>query len=963
MNRTIRFESFAFDPESGELRKNGRTLKLHPQPAELLALLARRPGEVIGREAIQKALWSDDTVVDFDTSINSCIRQIRTALEDDAENPRYIETIPKKGYRFIGEKAGAQTWRWWAAAGLLALTAVSLWIYLTPGGGDAPPPRVIPLTAYPGLEKDPAVSPDGNQVAFVWNGGDDGGRFDLYVQLIDGDQPLQLTRAEVDDYSPAWSPDGRRIAFLREFREAGKPRFSEVMIIPALGGQETKITQVHATRENGPYFNPGLSWSPDGKYLATAEKNPQEDRNGVILISMESGEKKRLSNPETTFLHLEPVFSPDGRAVAYLENRYPTVGRVRIVSLDSTNDRVLLERPGYMTDLDWTPDGKSVVFSLLQRARVHLWKASVDGGVTTALPFGEWSQGVSISRSAGILVYSESHRNNCEIWKMRGPAATNAPPAEKVISSSYIDWAQQISPDGTRVAFLSGRSGGNAVWVCDFDGTNCSRLTEQPCGVLRWSPDSRWIAYTTHGGSTSDIYVVSAEGGAKRRITHHDATDIIPSWSNNGQWLYFNSNRSGEEQIWKIPFEGGEAQQVTTGGARDCLESSDGRFLYFTRRRESASYKYFDIYKVPVSGGAETPVLQGLLLEQLNWTIWDNDLVYRTPARESRAVRCQQKKSRNRRSHRAQPFRTGDRFLLRCNRLPRRSVADALDIGARHRRPDARGEFRVTDTGQSIRFDHYILDIKSGELTKDGRAVKLHPQPAVLLVLLAKRAGEVVGREEIQQALWSDDTVVDFDTSINSCIRQIRTALEDDAESPRYIETVPKKGYRFIRVAPERSVPRRRGVIQFGAIVVLLAVGALLKVDLPTRATTPPASDDDSLHRIRRRRAEPGLFSGRKSNRFFVERRPLRKARDRRRSASAHRHTRLRRHTGLVPRRSTDRLYSPVAPKTGQPDHGGSRAGRIGATPRNNFGAARVRSAVVTRARLVARWTNSVDHR
>jgi Tol biopolymer transport system component len=112
-------------------------------------------------------------------------------------------------------------------------------------------------------------------------------------------------------------------------------------------------------------------------------------------------------------------------------------------------------------------------------------------------------------------------------------------------------------------------------------------------------------------------------------MTHHDAVDIIPSWSKDRRWIYFNSNRSGEEQIWKIPFDGGEAQQVTTGGARDCLESSDGRFLYFTRRREQASYKFFDIYRVPVSGGAETPVIEGLLLEQLNWTIWDNTLIYR----------------------------------------------------------------------------------------------------------------------------------------------------------------------------------------------------------------------------------------------------------------------------------------------------------------------------------------------
>ena len=623
----IRFESFTLDLGSAELSKNGRAVKLHPQPAELLVLLAKRAGEVVGREEIQNALWDDDTVVDFDTSINSCIRQIRTALEDDAEAPRYIETVTKKGYRFIGARPRGQRWSWWAAAGALAIGAVSSWIYLNPREPDAPPFQVTPLTAYPGLERDPAVSPDGNQVAFVWNGAGDG-LYHLYVQLIDGDQPLQLTHAEVDDYSPAWSPDGRRIAFLREFRESGKPRFSEVLIVPALGGQEKTINTINATREIGPYFNPGLSWSPDGRHLATVDKDHPEEREGVTLISIESGEKKRLSDPETAFRNLKPVFSPDGRTVAYLENRGLVTGRIGIVGLNGDKRRILLERPGHMMDLDWTSDGKSVVFSHGNRGRRHLWKASVADGATTALAFGERSESVSISKGEN-LVYSETPQGNCEIWKMAGPAAIEPKPAEKVITSSYIDWAQQISPDGKRVAFLSGRSGGNAVWVCDFDGRNCTRLTDQPSGFLRWSPDGQWIAYTFHGGGNSDIYVVSAEGGTKRRITHHDARDIIPSWSKDGQWIYFNSNRSGTEQIWRKPFEEGEAQQITEGGAHDCLESPDGRFLYFSRRREEASYKWLDLYKVPVDGGPETPVLEGLLLEQMNWTLWNNYLVYR----------------------------------------------------------------------------------------------------------------------------------------------------------------------------------------------------------------------------------------------------------------------------------------------------------------------------------------------
>lgn len=244
MSQNLRFEPFTLDLESGDLRREGRPIKLHPQPAQLLVLLAKRAGMVVGREEIQKALWSDDTIVDFDTSINSCIRQIRTALEDDAEKPHYIETVPKRGYRFIGVKTRDHKWLRWAAAVSLALAAISSWIYLTSPEPEAPPFRVSPLTAYPGLERDPAVSPDGNQVAFVWNGGGDG-LYHLYVQLIDGDQPLQqsavskmnLETGEVSDltcfgresgfcFGATVSPDGQWL-----MHSISEPAKADLMVV------------------------------------------------------------------------------------------------------------------------------------------------------------------------------------------------------------------------------------------------------------------------------------------------------------------------------------------------------------------------------------------------------------------------------------------------------------------------------------------------------------------------------------------------------------------------------------------------------------------------------------------------------------------------------------------------------------------------------------------------------------
>jgi Tol biopolymer transport system component len=197
-----------------------------------------------------------------------------------------------------------------------------------------------------------------------------------------------------------------------------------------------------------------------------------------------------------------------------------------------------------------------------------------------------------------------------------------------LISSSYFDFNPQISPDGTRVALVSDRLGGNAVWVCNIDGSRCGRLTDPVGGCPRWSPDGTSIAYQTRDGDR-DIYIISADGGSRRRLTSDKSADFFPNWSRDGRWIYFASERSGKTQVWKMPVDGGKARQITRGGGRDSLESPDGRTLYFSRRRPASSYKWDDIYKVPVGGGEESPVLEGEQLQSLNWTLWEDKIVYR----------------------------------------------------------------------------------------------------------------------------------------------------------------------------------------------------------------------------------------------------------------------------------------------------------------------------------------------
>lgn len=247
----IRFGLFEADLSAGELRKRGRKIPLQDQPFRVLTLLLQRPGELVSRQEFQSALWPGDTFVEFDEGLNKAIQKLRQALDDSSDNPRFIETLPRKGYRFIAPVDGSTTippaaapvkrpgtnllpWMLFAIVSVALLVLVGTYFrVLRPVA--RPMQKTVPLTRYPGRQVTPAFSPDGKQVAFAWDG-ENGENLDIYVKLVDAGEPLRLTTNPAPEYTPAWSPDGRYIAFCRELSD-----HDEILMIPSLGGAERKL--------------------------------------------------------------------------------------------------------------------------------------------------------------------------------------------------------------------------------------------------------------------------------------------------------------------------------------------------------------------------------------------------------------------------------------------------------------------------------------------------------------------------------------------------------------------------------------------------------------------------------------------------------------------------------------------------------------------------------------------------
>jgi len=502
--------------------------------------------------------------------------------------------------------------RLWGLAAALAATAVvgaALWL-----GIKAAPPalKTLPFTSFPGYELAPAFSPEGNQVAFVWNG-EKGGGFDIYVKLIGAGAPFRLTANPADEFSPAWSPDGRHIAFYRQ-SEAG----SGVFLVGALGGPERKLGQSavnwFGVFRFGAASRPGLAWAPSGKLLAIVDKESPGDPDGLFGLATETGEKRRLTSPPAHFLgDWFPAFSPDGQTLAFNRVRSDMTSDLHVVPVrrdgaSGGEPKRLTFDERWIAGLDWDPDGGSLIFSSNRAGGQSLWRMAAAGGAPERLAVGgDNAYFPSLARRGQRLAYEQSLAET-NIWRTAGPAFTGrAAPPVRLISSTRLDNSPQYSSDGKRITFQSTRSGNEEIWVCDSEGLNAVQLTSfggASVGSPRWSPDGQRVVFDSRKEGQGDVYVVGAEGGAPRRLTEEASDEVRPSWSRDGRWIYFGSNRQGGAwQVWKALAEGGPARQVTSKGGREAFESPDGKFVYYTRLNVAG------VWRVPVEGGEEVQVL------------------------------------------------------------------------------------------------------------------------------------------------------------------------------------------------------------------------------------------------------------------------------------------------------------------------------------------------------------------
>jgi Tol biopolymer transport system component len=608
----IRFGLFEADLRSRELRKNGQKVPLQGQPFQVFAILLRESGKVVTREELRQEVWPGDTFVDFDHGLNTAVTKIRTALGDSTDSPRFVETLPRLGYRFIGpvDKQAPQASppaprgrfesrspkvKWLLTLGTLAvlMSGIAIWRYARNHADTSLPIEIVPLVGLPGMEFDPSFSPDGKQVAFVIQNPESSG---IYTTVVGGEKSMRVT-THPGDRSPRWSPDGRKLAFIRHSEQG-----VAIYVIPVLGGTEHRL-----------YSSPaGMSprtvdWSPNGTSLAITEIAADRVHSWIALLSLADTTTQRITSPSDQEADFGAAFSPDGSTIAFV--RGITSGVVYDVYVVPTSGgepkRLTHDNTWIMGSPVWTPDGRDIVFSSTRGGLASLWRVSASGGTPRpVVGVGSNAYCPSVSRKDNQLVYQQMDFKN-NIWRLnlRDEKTRQGTPSIVIADKGPSLARPHLSPEGNRIAFESDRLGYADIWACYSDGSNCGQLTtlHGTAGAVTWSPDGRKIAFEFRPRQHSEVYLAEVGGGPPGLLeTFTGADNGGPKWSRDGKSIYFYSNHGGSFQIWKTQLGGGAPVQVTTNGGIFGEESWDGRFLYF------AKLEVPGLWKMPLHGGQET---------------------------------------------------------------------------------------------------------------------------------------------------------------------------------------------------------------------------------------------------------------------------------------------------------------------------------------------------------------------
>ncbi|MBL8180339.1 MAG: PD40 domain-containing protein [Blastocatellia bacterium] len=610
--KVIRFGRHEFDMSSNLLLNGKSVVPIAPKSGELLSVLLEFRGKLLSKDELMERVWSDSFVEE--SNLTHHIAALRRVLGSDGD---WIETVPRRGYRFresgkkelvevvfrdeekvtvveysdepltISRLRSKTALFIFASIAIAAVIASAAWFATERSPSPLSYGSSTVVTTLSGSINSIDVSRDGRFIAYSWS--PDKKPPKIYVQMVGSAEPLQLTDAE-NDYAPAWSPDGKQVAFLR--RKGG---VAGIYLVPALGGSERKLADLNSPSPVG------LTWAPDGRSLALSDVGSTEtDIRAIVLFDLSTGERRTVSRPPAdSYGDFKPSFSNDSKKLAFSRENNAT-SQIIVSDVDSGTETLVAVESTFAQSLVWSKGDDAILYSAKRGAVAELFSCPVSG---EQKPEKVAALGTQVSRidsadSGRTLIILNSIRD-MNIWQTtigdNGRSDTDA----KLISSPRLEEYPAFSNLGDRIAFSSDRSGTDEIWITDREGRDAFQLSQFNGPVVvsgTWSPDDTKIGAHVSMGQDQDIYWLSTSTGYSTRLTF-GGKNFIRDWSIDGKWLYFATVDNNVSKLQKVNVATGEILTVADNGANLGAESLDGRFVYFVKLNEGG------IWRVPSGGG------------------------------------------------------------------------------------------------------------------------------------------------------------------------------------------------------------------------------------------------------------------------------------------------------------------------------------------------------------------------
>ena len=557
----VRFGLFELDLRTGELRKSGIRIKLQEQPFQILAMLLEHPSEIVTREDLQKRLWPQDTFVDFDLSLNSAVKKLRLALGDDSEHPRFIETLYRRGYRFIGQTNGAPAVEEpatvsaaplqvlppssqgnvvahepaaktrkinlvvlaWIIPALLIVIAALVW-FTRP----TPPPRILGYTqiTHDGLRKLSMVT-DSDRLYIEELQGD---HFGISQVSVNGGESSAVAIPFANSFAADIASDGSAL-LVTSFKGTEGPAALWSVPLPTGSPQRLNDSSGEAAAWSGDRSRIVFAHGPD---IYAAHGNGSQPRKLATVIGSVSGLR----------------FSPDGRRIRF-DILDPKTGFTAIweIYADGSHLRPLL--PGWNDTPreccgNWTPDGKYYIFQSLRDGKTNLWILPEQAHSLTAakpeqLTNGPLDFSFPVASKDGKRIFAVGSQPRTELVRYNGQSGFTS----YLGGISATDLA--FSSDGQFVAYISVPEG--TLWRSKADGSQRLQLTEPAlqAALPRWSPDGKQIVFMGQTMNTNwRAYLIASDGGATHDLLPSVTVGFDPTWSPDGRSVVLTLNEAGE---------------------------------------------------------------------------------------------------------------------------------------------------------------------------------------------------------------------------------------------------------------------------------------------------------------------------------------------------------------------------------------------------------------------------------